>query len=64
MAGLGRGESDRGDEHDGVAVAADGLCVAELCDLAGLDREGTAADLGLKNVMIRILFVRDHKKPP
>ena len=63
-AGLGQGRGDCGDEHDGVAVAADGLCVAELCDLAGLDRKGTAADLGLKNVMIRILLVRDHKKPP
>ena len=61
-AGLGQGRGDRGDEHDGVAVAADGLCVAELCDLAGLDREGTAADLGLKNVVIRILLMGDHDR--
>ena len=48
MPAFGRGRGDGGHEHDGIAVAADGLCVAELCDLAGLDREGTAADLGLK----------------
>ena len=61
-AGLRQGRGDGGHEHDGIAVAADGLCVAELCDLAGLDREGTAADLGLKNVMIRILLMGDHER--
>ena len=61
-AGLRQGRGDGGHEHDGIAVAADGLCVAELCDLAGLDREGTAADLGLKNVVIRILLMGDHER--
>ena len=61
-AGLGQGRGNSSDEDDGVAVAADGLGVAELCDLAGLDREGTAADLGLKNVVIRILLMGDHER--
>ena len=61
-AGLGQRGRDGRDEHDGVAVAADGLCVAELCDLAGLDRKGTAADLGFKNVMIRVLLVGNHER--
>ena len=61
-AGLGQGRGDSRDEHDGIAVAADGLCIAELCDLAGLDRKGTAADLGFKNVVIRILLVGDHER--
>ena len=61
-ASLGQGRGDSRDEHDGIAVAADGLCIAELCDLAGLDRKGTAADLGFKNVVIRILLVGDHER--
>ena len=61
-ASLGQGRGDSRDEYDGIAVAADGLCIAELCDLAGLDRKGTAADLGFKNVVIRILLVGDHER--
>ena len=34
--------------------------VAELCNLAGLDGERAAADLGLENVMIGILLACDH----
>ena len=60
-AGLRQGRGHGGDEHDGVAVAADGLGVAELCDLAGLDREGTAADVGLKDVVVGVLFLGNHK---
>jgi len=63
-AGLRQRGCDRGHEDDGVAVAADGLCVAELCDLAGFDRKGAAADLSLKNVVVWILLVRNHGKPP
>ena len=60
-AGLRQGRGHGGDEDDGVTVAADGLGIAELGDLAGLDREGAAADFGLKNVMVRILLVRNHE---
>ena len=60
-ASLGQGRGNSSDEDDGVAVAADGLGVAELGNLAGLDREGAAADFGLKNVMVRILLVRNHE---
>ena len=61
-SGLGNGVAGDGGEHDGVAVAADALGVGQLCDLAGLDRKGTAADLGLKNVVIRILLMGDHER--
>ena len=63
-AGLRQRGRDGGDEHDGVAVAADGLGVAELGDLTGLDREGTAADVGLEDVVVGILFSGNHEKPP
>ncbi len=62
MPAFGSGRGDGGDEYDGIAVAADGLCVAEFCDLARLDRKSAAADLGFKNVMIRILLVGDHER--
>ena len=55
-----RGRNSR-HEHDSVAVAADGLGVAELCNLAGLDREGTAADVGFKDVVVGVLFLGNHK---
>ena len=59
-AGLGiRGAGD-GREHDGVAVAADALGVGQLCDLAGLDGKGTAADGSLKHMVVGILFSGDH----
>ena len=61
-ARLGKGRGDSGDEHDGVAVAADGLGVAELGDLAGLNGKGASADLGLENVVVGILFTSDHGK--
>ena len=61
-AGLGQGRSDCGNEDNGVAVAADCFGVAELSDLAGLDRKGASADFGFKNVVIRVLLVRNHER--
>ena len=56
MSALGRGEATAV-----TRTTADGLGVAELGNLAGLDREGAAADFGLKNVVVRILLVRNHE---
>ena len=61
-AGLRQRGRNGGDEYDGIAVAADRLCVAEFCNLARLDRKSAAADLGFKNVMIRILLVGNHER--
>ena len=59
-SGLGNGVAGDGGEHDGVAVAADALGVGQLCDLAGLDSKGTAADGSLKHMVVGILFSGDH----
>ena len=61
-AGLGQGRCNRGNEDDSVSVAADCFGVAELSDLAGLDRKGASADFGFKNVVIRVLLVRNHER--
>ena len=60
-AGLGDGVAGDGREDHGVAVAADALGVGQLGNLAGLDGKGSAADLGLKNVMVGVLFSGDHE---
>ena len=44
----GRGEATAVTGTTVSPTAADGLGIAELGDLAGLDREGAAADFGLK----------------
>ena len=63
-AGLGVGRAGDGGQHDGIAVAADALGIGQLCNLAGLDGEGTAADGRLKDMMIGILLSGNHEKPP
>ena len=52
MPVLGAGEASDGDEHHGVAVAADALGIGKLSHLAGLHGEGTAADFRLENLVV------------
>ena len=61
-AHLGQGGSGDGAQYDGVAVAADGLGVGQLGHLAHLHGEGAAANVGLKNAVIRKLLMRYHRK--
>ena len=58
--GLGNGIAGAGNQHHGVAVAADALGVGQLCYLTGFHGEGTAADFHLVNMMVGILFAGNH----
>ena len=61
-AGLGDGVAGAGDQHHGVAVAADALGVGKLRYLTGFHGEGTAADFHLVNMVIGILFAGNHER--